>query len=434
MKEFNGLTGGRYTYVEDVLNLQNLALAFGSIFAECNNFIISGCEVSDGAISEGYVYINGKIRHFSGATGISSWPMYIYELNSTENIEYVNGQSKVGRINYGCAIAALASIPATDAVTDAAPGRIAITSSGGLRLKNAFFGANCLLLQENTLQTITGGVAFSGAVNFTNAVSFSGAASFNNISLKTINGLTSTLSIANTYGGVNITAKNGTYVNIGPAIKEGGTTLESKYVKRSELQQWVFGNAPTSGITQNAADQRYARLTEGFTQFVNVNGNSPSRLRTQIGAIDQTTADGRYARLDQLLADMANNETKKSQIRRNIGAAAASSVPSALQDTGWIYIKGPGLYARQWGNMVSIQGEVYAKAAGEQVFSIPNTANISGPGKDISVAISGPGNEDQPSSYITRINMSAGSKVATASFCASQIIGNVIKVNINYMV
>lgn len=40
MKEFTSQTGGRYTYIDDIMNLQNLALAFTSIFDECDNFII----------------------------------------------------------------------------------------------------------------------------------------------------------------------------------------------------------------------------------------------------------------------------------------------------------------------------------------------------------------------------------------------------------
>ena len=44
MKEFTSQTGGRYTYIDDIMNLQNLALAFTSIFDECDNFIISGCQ------------------------------------------------------------------------------------------------------------------------------------------------------------------------------------------------------------------------------------------------------------------------------------------------------------------------------------------------------------------------------------------------------
>ncbi|MBR4405204.1 MAG: hypothetical protein IKT30_02395 [Bacteroidaceae bacterium] len=72
MKEFSAQTGGRYTYVDDIVNLQELSLAFASIFNNCDNFIISGCEISGTSISEGYVYINGKIRRFTGVSGITT--------------------------------------------------------------------------------------------------------------------------------------------------------------------------------------------------------------------------------------------------------------------------------------------------------------------------------------------------------------------------
>ena len=86
MKEFSAQTGGRYTYADDLENLQDLALAFAQIFDDCDNFIISGCEVSSGSVSAGYVFLNGKLRYFPGAIGITSWPQYIYELNSTESV------------------------------------------------------------------------------------------------------------------------------------------------------------------------------------------------------------------------------------------------------------------------------------------------------------------------------------------------------------
>ena len=433
MKEFSAQTGGRYTYVEDVLNLQDLSLAFGSIFSDCNNFIISGCEVSGSSIASGYVYINGKIRYFNGATGISSWPMRIYELNSTENLDYVNGQSKVGRTNYGCAIAAPSSVPASDAVTGAAPQYIEIASTGGLRMKNAFFGAKCLLLQNSAAQTVTGAVTFGGAVTFSGATAFAGAASFNGVSLKTLNGLTSSMSIANTNGSIAITAKSGSFVNIGPAIKENGTALETKYVKRSELQQWVFGNAPTSGMTQTQCDGRYARLTEGFTQFVNVNGNSPARLRNQIGAIDQTTADGRYARLDQFLADMVGtDETKKAYVRNVIGAAAATAIQQPIQDTGWVQLKTSGLAIRQWGRIVSVQGKIYAAAANATLFSIPISFNA--PGKDVEFLVSGDGASDTPANYQMRVKIVAGSKNAIVSYCHPSLQNSMVTITLTYMI
>lgn len=45
MKEYVAEAGGRYTYVDDILNLQELTLSMTSIFTDCANFIISGCEV-----------------------------------------------------------------------------------------------------------------------------------------------------------------------------------------------------------------------------------------------------------------------------------------------------------------------------------------------------------------------------------------------------
>lgn len=145
MKEFIAQTGGRYTYADDLENVQELALAFAQLFDDCDNFIISGCEVTAGAISAGYVFLNGRIRYFSGATGISSWPQYIYELNSTESVPYESGGSKVGRNIYGCAIAK--TVPVTqDELTGKIPQSLPILATGGLRMKDAFIGKYALLL------------------------------------------------------------------------------------------------------------------------------------------------------------------------------------------------------------------------------------------------------------------------------------------------
>lgn len=165
MKEFNAQTGGRYTYADDLENLQDLALAFAQIFDDCDNFIVSGCEITSGAISAGYVFLNGKLRYFSGATGITSWPQYIYELNSTENVTYESGGSKIGRNIYGCAIAK--SVPVKqDELTGKALQSIAITSNGGLRMKDAFIGKYALLLNPaNGSQTVNSIVKFAKAIS-----------------------------------------------------------------------------------------------------------------------------------------------------------------------------------------------------------------------------------------------------------------------------
>lgn len=44
MKEYIAETGGRYTYSDDILNLQELALSMSAVFDSCSDFIISGCE------------------------------------------------------------------------------------------------------------------------------------------------------------------------------------------------------------------------------------------------------------------------------------------------------------------------------------------------------------------------------------------------------
>lgn len=162
MKEFNAQTGGRYVYVDDVLNLQELALAFGEIFNECDAFIVSGCQVSGTSITSGYVYLNGKLRYFSGASGITQWPQYLYEKNTVESVQYASGNTKTGRNVYG--VAAGASVPTTaDAITKQTPASMTITQSGGTLMKDAFFGKYALVLNAaNLLQVLNGSLKITG--------------------------------------------------------------------------------------------------------------------------------------------------------------------------------------------------------------------------------------------------------------------------------
>lgn len=165
MKEFSAQTGGRYTYVDDIINLQELALAFGELFDECDNFIVSGCAVSGTSIGSGYVYLNGKLRYFSGATGITQWPQYIYETNKKESVAYASGSDKVGRTIYGCACGPTVPV-SVDEVTGNTPVALSITQSGGLLMKDAFVGKYALLLNPaKGTQTVNGVVKFSNDVN-----------------------------------------------------------------------------------------------------------------------------------------------------------------------------------------------------------------------------------------------------------------------------
>lgn len=165
MKEFTSQTGGRYTYIDDLLNLQELSLAIVSIFDGCDNFIISGCQVSGNAISAGYVFINGKIRYFSGASGISKWPVYIYESNTVEKVPYADSGDKVGRNVYGCAAAS--SVPTNvDIQTGAVPQFIQVNqNNSAMRLKDAFFGKYALTIDSSyNSQSVKNDVTFGGGL------------------------------------------------------------------------------------------------------------------------------------------------------------------------------------------------------------------------------------------------------------------------------
>lgn len=166
MKEFTSQTGGRYTYIDDILNLQELSLAITSIFDGCDNFIISGCQVSGTTLSAGYVFINGKIRYCAGASNINTWPVYIYEYNTVEKVSYADSGDKTGRNAYSCNVAS--KVPTSpDTLTNKVPQFIKVASdNSAMRLKDAFFGKYALTINSAyNSQGVDNDVAFGGIVS-----------------------------------------------------------------------------------------------------------------------------------------------------------------------------------------------------------------------------------------------------------------------------
>ena len=107
MREFVAKQGGRYTYIEDFVGLQDMTIALTSMLDGCGNFIVSGCDtsgLSDNAItiSSGYVFINGHIRKFEGATVDLTRPYYIVESERTESVSYAQNATQQGCIYYEC--------------------------------------------------------------------------------------------------------------------------------------------------------------------------------------------------------------------------------------------------------------------------------------------------------------------------------------------
>jgi hypothetical protein len=164
VKEYIAKTGGRYTYNDDLLNLQELARSMTSIFEGCSNFIISGCEVIQGRITPGYVWIGGHVRPFEGAADVS-FPYYIYEKNHYETIPYAGDIDKPGRCCY--LTSGGTAVPQTvDEVTGVLPGYIEMREEYAPRFIDKFIGRYAVLLESPfARQTVRKDLTLAGAVS-----------------------------------------------------------------------------------------------------------------------------------------------------------------------------------------------------------------------------------------------------------------------------
>lgn len=296
MKEFSAQTGGRYTYADDLENLQELALAFSQLFDDCDDFIVSGCEVTSNAVSPGYVFLNGKMRYFSGATGVTSWPQYLYESNSEESVTYESGGSKTGRKIYGCALAS--SVPAVaDALTGKISKAITITSTGGLQMKDAFIGKYAVLLNPSSgAQTVDNAVTFTKAVAMDEGLVAKKPVSVKSGTNESVLGYDgSAFSITSTYGSnvYRLSLSDGEgfrfYVN-GTLIATIGHASIT-FAKPVTASQGTFGGLVLTGNhiyqgTANAESDVYINqrgYNGGYTQFRNTSiGNGKDKFLIRV--------------------------------------------------------------------------------------------------------------------------------------------------------
>lgn len=114
MKEFRTKIGGRKIYNEDFDNLQNLVLAALSFFKDCSlNYVISGCEVTDNTVEEGYVCLEGQIRKVEKTTISNSQRPVITPVTQVISKKYEDGNVSPISTVYGTRI-----IPSNEYVSE----------------------------------------------------------------------------------------------------------------------------------------------------------------------------------------------------------------------------------------------------------------------------------------------------------------------------
>lgn len=126
-------------------------------------------------------------------------------------------------------------------------------------------------------------------------------------------------------------------------------------------------------------------------------------LRAKINAA--STSDlNLYLKKDALLGDLSvADENAKKTICNKVGAAYAQDFQAKISDTGWIALSATGLYARQIGNTVSIQGDCNAIwGSNTTAFELPN--QIMPPAYSVWFTCPQPGKWDNARSFTAMIS------------------------------
>lgn len=272
MKEYIADTGGRYTYVDDILNLQELALSMTAIFNACEDFIISGCEITGNAISSGYVWINGKVRYFEGCPS-AAFPYYIYEKNGTDTVVYAGDVNKKGRENYLCAGSSV--LPSVkDTLTGKVPCLIEITKTYAPRFLDRFFGHYAVLLDTPfSKQTIKKELVVTGKLTTEQGLESKTAVSVVSPSGYSLKGLVKQ----------NGTASFGSYLN--------GLLISEICISTDGSVSFLKGGNELARIDENGITYTHASCTSSRTGSLLIEKNSIINVAdtTDEGSVDINT-------------------------------------------------------------------------------------------------------------------------------------------------
>lgn len=163
MRELQFETGGRKFFNEDVVDLQDHLISIQNMFVGEQPFILSGMVFTNVGgsiydITEGYIWLDGKIRFFDSQTGIDiQTNSYINVLDTSEYTEYEDLSTKVSSIVYGSVIG---SIPlGNESIAISTPSDIS-------RYYENILGDKYLQIDAENLVTVLSQVQFDGSVTF----------------------------------------------------------------------------------------------------------------------------------------------------------------------------------------------------------------------------------------------------------------------------
>lgn len=167
MKEFRTKEGGRKIYNEDFTNLQEIITSVSGFFSDCGlNFVISGCDVKENYIEEGYVFLEDHIRRVDRTEIKAVDRPVITPVTQVIYDKYEDGNKSEIATVYGTKV-----IPANQFTTGIGISGY-FSDKGSYKFKSiidTFWSAYTIVKNSNETQTMDVVTTFFGEVSASNA-------------------------------------------------------------------------------------------------------------------------------------------------------------------------------------------------------------------------------------------------------------------------
>ena len=200
--------------------------------------------------------------------------------------------------------------------------------------------------------------------------------------------------ISNSLGGVKIPSN--VYVD---NIYINGQSITDLFVSKTSYDGTIGGLATSNTVySKLEVDNKFLTKAGGLSDLVKLHadsGDGKAYLRKEIDALGTKDMEDAACIKSNSFADIASYglskdssnymsdlAVRKQKLCDNIGAAYSPDTQKKLKDSGWVNVLG-GIYARQIGNIVCVQGTATLSSdPGDKaiIFTIPNS--IDAPTKD----------------------------------------------------